>query len=376
MLFLDNDDDDSSDIIAINLSSISSSSDSSDNSDSSSRSLVDGLRERGWAIAVVDVTDSKEGQALTSFTSIFDQAFGLPNEAKDAFRFTNKRGLNIGYRRDDDKEFFETRVDNEGGIYPYFDVDNTNGYQQTVLSLYSSLSKIGTLVLSSIATDLNIDRRAFLELTDINPSYSDDVTLLPHVDADEYSSSLLRICRYPQDSDDGSSKVMFGAHTDTSFITIGPVTSNNVPGLELMEFKSNISNNDNNTSSRWIAVESKAKAILSSRGNPNEVAVVIFVGELLHLLTKGLFKAVVHRVVNTNANTNTTTNSSVITSIPRISCPFIIRGRLKKVIIHGSLAGVNMKTLNTMIDFKRDKKAKENKDTDTEWILSSFPIDY
>ena len=102
------------------------------------------------------------------------------------------------------------------------------------------------------------------------------------------------------------------------------------------------------------------------------MAVVVFAGELLHLLTKGRFKAAVHRVTNNNYFSNTDTT----TSPTRISCPFIMRGRLKSVIIHGPLAGINIKTMSTLIDFKRDKKAKENKDNEEEWILSSFPIDY
>jgi len=32
--------------------------------------------------------------------------------------------------------------------------------------------------------------------------------------------------------------------------------------------------------------------------------------------------------------------------------------------------------LSLLLDFKRDKKAKDNKNNDDEWVLSSFHIDY
>ena len=167
--------------------------------------------------------------------------------------------------------------------------------------------------------------------------------------------------------------MLFGAHTDTSLITMGTVSRNTVPGLELMKFNTKSSNdtndntnndsndntntntNTNDDNNRWLDVEQKSINILKKRYNDKnsnsnsndnndneEMAVVVFVGELLHLLTKGQYKAAVHRVANNNKSSNNSNDNNNINSDNddnnneiRISCPFIIRGRLKSIITHG-----------------------------------------
>lgn len=118
-----------------------------------------------------------------------------------------------------------------------------------ILELYKALYRTGFAVLSSISSYLGIDPRFLLDLTDLNsPISSPDAVLNCHSENWElsheqmktfsYSSSLLRICKYSgEDASMDQPQVSFGAHTDSSFITIGLASS--MPGLEIVDQATN-----------------------------------------------------------------------------------------------------------------------------------------
>eukprot|EP01034_Spumella_vulgaris_P021846 gene21846-27917_t len=192
--------------------------------------------------------------------------------------------------------------------------------------------------------------------------------------------------------------VTFGAHTDSSFLTLALCAS--VPGLEVVDQVHN----------KWVCPEisavsvSAADAVHSNEKQlepVNDVRVVVFVGEFLQVLTKNRFKACVHRVVNNPVQSPTSiaaTDQSVIISTPpppRTSCPYLVRGLNSAVIdFHNAdrythsggtaalsvdlipdLDGTSMRLLHTMLDLKRQKCFRDNDSRPGNWVLSAYPIE-
>ena len=150
----------------------------------------------------------------------------------------------------------------------------------------------------------------------------------------------------------------FGAHTDTSFITLGLCNSLQ-PGLEMLNRESN----------KWTSVELELALALQKQRqsgtntsstdghgstntnsgtngtnctNGEDYYCTIFIGEFLQILTNHSYKAVVHRVLAPTSRPTETLDTlsktlevgQMYPTIPncRISCPLIVRGRNKVVI--------------------------------------------
>ncbi len=274
----------------------------------------------------------------------------------------------------------------------------------------------------------------------------------------QYSSSLLRICKYSYSADTDTSilndrnpedtgsattaaaskhHVAFGAHTDSSFLTLALCSS--TPGLELVDQASN----------KWVCPESLEvgdrelsgiaqtesagvrDGVTGEGGAPRQSKpsrrVIVFVGEFLQVLTKNRYKAAVHRVVQYSSACDESSNrgppsnsdrlSTVFDSkcsiapsscgeiastpqmkpnqhIQRSSCPYLIRGQNSAVIsitdpkyIHPGgeaaitpdkipdLDGTTMRLLHKLLDLKRQKCFRENDSKPGNWVLSAFPIE-
>jgi len=144
------------------------------------------------------------------------------------------------------------------------------------------------------------------------------------------SMSPHRMCRYSGNgkSSETDAKEVFGAHTDTSFVTMIPVAA--VSGLEVFDESANA----------WVRPEIIARRHFEeereSRGfdpNVDEVEVTIndvtekrpwharyaiaMPGELLQVVTRGSVNAAVHRVV------------AAVEGQPRLSAPVLLRARTK-----------------------------------------------
>jgi hypothetical protein len=139
-----------------------------------------------------------------------------------------------------------------------------------------------------------------------------DVSMSPH-----------RLCRYTDEVKGSSqSREVFGAHTDSSFVTIVPVAA--VSGLEVFDEEAR----------KWYRPELKARAHWEAErsscgkdpkflfdeiegGNPipwHSRYLAIMPGEYLQLATRDEVPCAVHRVVAANA-------------ISRVSAPILLRGR-------------------------------------------------
>lgn len=133
--------------------------------------------------------------------------------------------------------------------------------------IYSALYRVGVEVLVSVAQYLQIDPQFLLDLTDLEQlsaldehavhdeenGYIPDGINAPTAESLRkftYSSTLLRICKYAVEQNDVADAtktkvelrsrrrpIAFGAHTDSSFITVALLAS--VPGLEIVDQHSN-----------------------------------------------------------------------------------------------------------------------------------------
>lgn len=163
-----------------------------------------------------------------------------------------------------------------------------------------------------LADELVDDGRPLLSPRDINIAEG-DVSMSPH-----------RLCSYSDEREDASdSREVFGAHTDSSFVTIVPVAA--VSGLEVYDEEEE----------KWYRPELKARAhweaellkygkdpsLLMEEGAGGEQIpwhsryVAIMPGEHLQLATRDEVPSAVHRVVSGKGRP------------PRLSAPILLRGR-------------------------------------------------
>ena len=270
---------------------------------------------------------------------IFARAFDLSEDDKTGSgNFRSVGSYTLGYKREGNREFFETRVSRLGIVEPSLPVE---GYQDFVLTLLRELNSIGVRILREISRELGLDPSFLLDLVD------SEICPLPEA---AYSAAVLRICRYPPSEE----RISFGAHTDTSILTICPLCS--VPGLEVYDPHDQ----------RWVAVESE---YVSSD------TVLVLVGELLQIIFRQKFRASVHRVRSPLER-------------HRLSSPLLMRGRRAAIIdpskyehhlseeevaaLLADLHGVSMSEVHMLLDLKRRKCSKQNQINEAEWVLSAF----
>mmetsp|Transcript_27159 Transcript_27159/g.37426 ORF Transcript_27159/g.37426 Transcript_27159/m.37426 type:complete len:363 (+) Transcript_27159:205-1293(+) len=330
-------------------------------------------------------------------------------------------------------------------------------FDSTVMELYLALNASAKQIFIEIAEVLRIDPQFLLDLTDIDIVGSDmndfccDGTKCEENTVEQngkyevkesgnandfvYSSSLLRICKYVANINklngiessllNRPHHVVFGAHTDTSFLTIALLSS--TPGLQIVD----------QSTIQWVSPEIHTEAVARVEGDSTCVhEAVVFVGEFLQVLTGGVFTAAVHRVVGDRSfpSSSSSFNDKAGDECIRVSCPYIIRGFNKAIIdfkgakyshpfekdmasdagvstgsepnlsesvnhesldqkslaaAHNKLAsydGITMKMLHMLLEMKRKRcfhknssKSSATSDEDEngengEWVLSSFPV--
>ena len=327
--------------------------------------LYAALRGRGYCIVRIALEpDTERTKRLLSWQSSFRAAFQQSQSVKEAVGgYRADHGVAVGYRREDQREFFETRLKREvGSIDPSF--PDVQDYDQTVVDMFACLSGAAAKVLVAVLGAAGLDPKSILDLTDLCEEKGYGVP--DTVSALVPSSSLLRVCSYPTDTCDmTSSEIQFGAHTDTSFLTVGPISS--VAGLEVFDPLERC----------WLAVEECPEA----RAGPCELSTVVFVGEFLQVLTRAHFKALIHRVRAPSAGAST--------SSTRHSCPLIIRGRNLALIdlantvkyVHqprgsallADLDGVTMRQLHRLLDIKRQRVVQKPRGPGEPWVLMAYP---
>jgi len=143
-------------------------------------------------------------------------------------------------------------------------------------------------------------------MDDGKPLLSEDI----EHDEGDVSMSPHRMCRYSNNNGDNKKKAseIFGAHTDTSFVTIVPAAK--VSGLEVFD----------EDSLQWYRPELNARKHSKRLERKDDQFpwharyLVVMPGELLQLTSRNNIPAVVHRVV-------------AATDAPRLSAPVLLRAR-------------------------------------------------
>jgi isopenicillin N synthase-like dioxygenase len=263
------------------------------------------LQRHGYAILSLDTLTDRERESFTAWESIFSEIFQLSQEDKDQIsKFDAIQGQTMGYRREGLREFIETRLQGNELVLPLIGAEDGDGVKEAgerfvecVRVLWKVLRGITVDAISCMAHYIGIDPTYFLELIDQDP-----------IPDGEVSSTVLRICSYPFDTNHSSdSQISFGAHTDTSFLTVGTFSSTS--GLEIQDL----------ATKSWISIEEMA----SSSPSPVTPQVAIFVGDVMQLLTRSFYLATIHRVRTYHRHPLKDLMA------PRVSCPFIVRGRHK-----------------------------------------------
>lgn len=309
--------------------------------------LISCLRKKGWA--KIEMFECGVG----NWTNIFQTAFNLPFAEKiQSGKFRAERGITVGFRKDDDREFFEVRK-RKNCIEP--NLPNLPQFGDALEILFRLYSTIGIRILGEIAGDLGVTNDSIMNLTDLDSNSKCGMKT-----DDELSSTLIRICHYftPEtEITHDINAISFGSHTDTSFITLG--LASQCPGLEVRDMETG----------EWIEVEDKA----------GSNSIVVMTGEYLQLLSKHKYLAANHRV------------RAPAPGRTRLSCPCLIRGRDNAVIRLERLPfcapdghplpdldGMKMGVVHKMLELKRQKCRRAHEqvsrgDGDGDWTLCAFP---
>lgn len=304
------------------------------------------MKDNGYCIVSLDNHSFKE--RFIQWQALFAAGFDVNQSVKEASPYRSVcNGLAIGYRRDDEREFMETRLvrcESGGSVVttvdPLLPVPSSEEYRDFVLQFWALLRDIGHKAVACMCTAIGVDPVYAWRLMD------------PMELQNSHSSSVLRICSYPaQDTSSGEIAVAFGAHTDTSFVTVAPCSS--IHGLQMRS-----------ADGSWRCVET----------DPTQV--IVFTGEIMQILTRHHYRAAVHRVITSSSR--------------RISCPFIIRGCSKTLLtapddaiyhhsnseaamtVLSNLEGVTMKHIHKILDLRRARCRKRHENDDDDWVLCAY----
>eukprot|EP00903_Cladosiphon_okamuranus_P012123 g11375.t1 len=216
-------------------------------------------------------------------------------------------------------QFLETRGAGEGKIIPSMSAD----VAPAVVGGRRALVAIANGVLRTVLRRSlpEVDPVAFHDLVD--GGEGEEAGEGPR----KLSSTPLRMCRYAG----GADGVAFGAHTDTTFLTVIPCAS--APGLEILQ----------PSTGRWVRPEAARYCRPGSD-------VMLLSGELLQVFGRDRYRAAVHRVVRPVGATE-----------PRVSTPLLVRGATGAVIRDSMLPpAVTARFEERFVEARRVEGLREN----------------
>ena len=178
--------------------------------EAASKKAVQLLEEHGWLmIDIADRNRPEQTKLIQSWRNTLSSAFEQQDSVKSAIeKFHIDKGVSVGYKRDDTREFLETRLlqkkgTKEGsvgrsndhdpsmetkkeepsrttdglagllgqrggsGVCVIPDCPNVPNYTETVKALFTVLSELGSIILSVLAESLGLDPSCLLDLTDL-----------------------------------------------------------------------------------------------------------------------------------------------------------------------------------------------------------------
>lgn len=278
--------------------------------------LCETLKRRSFAVVALD---NDASVASREFRVELRKFFELSVEQKQKLGpFRKIGGRMFGYRLDEgEREFVEIRRAplTKGGVVPAIGESVS-----CAADAWDTGCNAARKVLKCVVEDAGLNPEAVLRLVDRIPRKKEE-------EIDEgriagLSDAILRACQY---SGVDERPILFGAHTDTTFVTIGPVCSSaQEAGLECRDIEQD----------KWIAVEEELLR-LSEEPHDEQLA-VIFMGEYMQLLTRQLYRTCEHRVRACQA------------SALRISCPLLLRGRRDEILDPAQLLPVGADPSKTL----------------------------
>ncbi len=314
-------------------------------------------------VLIVDLTDGgssfRDAEAVANmwetagefFESVEDESVAAKLPGMTTVMETGSQHAKVGYSEYDagSMKFLETRLERKTEKLLPDEAKEVIGDEgiDALRSSYRIVSDVGKDVVRIAVAATSVENGAFLDpkagdeaerdqkilasqaATFLANELVDDGKPLPsgiQIDHSEgeVSMSPYRLCRYTDTREDtGESREVFGAHTDTSFVTIVPVAE--ISGLEVYD----------EDAEKWYRPELRARAHWEaeqiSRGMDASLAydtttdgkeipwhcryVAIMPGENLQLATRNEIPAAVHRVV------------AAKNGEPRLSSPVLLRGR-------------------------------------------------
>jgi len=314
-------------------------------------------------VLLVDLTDGgssfKDAEVVSRMWKSADQFFEKVSDASVSTKLpgmttvmeTGSQHAKVGYSEYDSgsMKFLETRLERKSQKVLPEEAKEILGDEgiSALRSTFEFASAVGKDVVRIAVAASSVENGAFLNpkggeeaerdqkilasqgATRLADELVDDGNPLPssvqidHAEGD-VSMSPFRLCRYTDTRDDaGTSREVFGAHTDTSFVTVVPIAE--VSGLEVYDEEAE----------RWYRPELRARAYwedeqAASGKDPSlqyDVSsdgkripwhcryLAIIPGENLQLATRNEIPAAIHRVV------------AVKRSQARLSAPVLLRGR-------------------------------------------------
>lgn len=204
--------------------------------------------------------------------------YGCKDGFKSRFKFDPSKNIQGGYfpfksenakdqKVSDLKEFFHSYRDSDPVLLPAETLGVTEPFEYqnplSVLTLFHEMEQVGIRLLKEINN--NLPNEIYTEL-------SMDLEVM----AMESPATLLRSIHYPpiKDADAAEGAVRAAAHEDINLITLLPAATDS--GLEVKDSEGN-----------WHRIEASGNDL------------VVNVGDMMELATKGYLKSTTHRVVNT-----------------------------------------------------------------------------
>jgi len=315
-------------------------------------------------VLLVDMTDGgtsfKDAEAMARMWETADDFFEKSSDSSVAAGLpgmttvmeTGSQHATVGYSEYDSgsMKFLETRRERKNGKFLPAEVKDVvgDGGMSALESSFDLMAQTGQDVVRIAVAASSVENGAFFSqdtdeaaaerdqmilaskgATLLANELVDDGTPLPsgvqidHSEGD-VSMSPYRLCRYTDGREEtGPSREVFGAHTDTSFITVVPVAE--ISGLEIYDEQAE----------KWYRPELRARAHWEEEQNAlgkdpslqyDETSdgkripwhsryMAMVPGELLQLVTRNEIPAAIHRVV------------AVKGEQARVSAPVLLRGR-------------------------------------------------
>jgi len=312
--------------------------------------FCEALHHHGFALLDVEETLAAAPSNLIDAAGEF---FAMDQEAKDATGgFQNFKGRVAGYKNSQlqDSEFLELHLTHKDGCCP--ELPAPLNFQEVMVPCYRAMSLLARQLLVRMANHIEADPGVFLDSLDPDePAEMGDDTI---------TSSCLRVCSYhcedkeegPRGGKEARRGVLFDEHTDSTFVTVAPISR--VPGLEF----------ELPETGEWLELEADPCV--------SQANFCVFVGDFAQLFSRNYYKAAKHRVTRPKIPCH------------RVSMPLLVRGRPEHIIETEkysndgqhphvfALSETSMKMLRQMLDKRgnrqmhADKKKKQEEKAEKE----------